>query len=75
MKSFSVSVCCSILVLLVLVFLSCGCSTFSKPGETAAEGHRRHLRTTRINQQETMADIDTVLMLDRPSRLTEKRIP
>jgi hypothetical protein len=75
MKSVSVSVCSVILVLLVLVFLPCGCSTFSQPGETAAEGHRRHLRTTRINQQETMADVDTVLMLDRSSRLTDKRIP
>jgi len=75
MKSVSVSVCSLILVLLALVFLPCGCSTFSQPGETAAEGHRRHLRTTRINQQETMADIDTILMLDRPSRLTDKRIP
>lgn len=77
MKSVSVSVCSVILVLalLVLVFLPCGCSTFSQPGETAAEGHRRHLRTARINQQEAMADIDAVLMLDRPSRLTDKRIP
>ncbi len=51
-----------------------GCS-ISQPGETAAEGHRRHQRVVRINQQEMMADIDTVLMLDEPSRLTDKRIP
>jgi hypothetical protein len=29
----------------------------------------------RINQQQTMADIDTALMLEGPSRLTDKRIP
>jgi len=77
MRNVSVFVCNGILViaLLVLVFMPFGCSSFSQPGETAAEGSRRHNRTTRINQQETMADIDTTLMLDRPSRLTDKRIP
>ena len=77
MKSVSVSVCKVILpvILLVLVFVPIGCSSFSQPGETAAEGHRRHQRMARINQQEMMADIDTVLMLDEPSRLTDKRIP
>jgi len=77
MKSISISVCIVILVaaLLILIFIPFGCSTFSQPGETAAEGHRRHLRTVRINQQELMADIDKALMLERPSRLTDKRIP
>jgi hypothetical protein len=72
----SVSVCKVILpvILLVLVFMPFGCSS-SQPGETAAEGHRRHRRMVRINQQEMMADIDTVLMLDEPSKLTDKRIP
>jgi hypothetical protein len=77
MKSVSISLFKVILaaILLVLIFVPFGCSSFSQPGETAAEGHRRHLRTARINQQELMADIDMVLMLDRPSRLTDKRIP
>ena len=77
MKSFSISLFKVILaaILLILIFVPFGCSSFSQPGETAAEGHRRHLRTARINQQELMADIDMVLMLDRPSRLTDKRIP
>jgi len=77
MKSISISVCIVILVaaLLILIFIPFGCSTFSQPGETAAEGHRRHLRTVRINQQELMADIDKALMLERPSSLTDKRIP
>jgi len=77
MKSVSVSVCKVILpvILLVLVFMPFGCSSTSQPGETAAEGHRRHQRMARINQQELMADIDTVLMLEEPSRLTDKRIP
>jgi hypothetical protein len=77
MKSVSISICTVILViaLLVLVFMPFGCSSFSQPGETAAEGHRRHQRVARINQQELMADIDTVLMTDEPSKLTDKRIP
>jgi hypothetical protein len=76
MKSVSVSVCKVILpvILLVLVFMPCGCS-FSQPGETTAEGHRRHLRMARINQQEMMQDTDKTLLLDEPSKLTDKRIP
>ena len=72
----SVSVCKVILpvILLVLVFMPFGCSS-SQPGETSAEGRRRHKRMARINQQEMMSDIDTVLMLDEPSKLTDKRIP
>ncbi len=76
MKSVFVSVCKVILpvIMLVLVFMPFGCSS-SQLGETSAEGHRRHKRMARINQQEMMADIDAVFMLDEPSRLTEKRIP
>jgi len=61
-------------VLCVLVFLPYGCSC-QQLGETAAEGHRRHKRVLRINQQEMMADIDRVFLLDEPSKLTETRIP
>jgi hypothetical protein len=77
MKSVSISVFKVILavILLVLVFVPFGCSSFSQPGETAAEGHRRHQRMARINQQELMADIDAVLLTDEPSKLTDKRIP
>lgn len=77
MKNVSVYVSNVILVLafFALIFMPLGCSSFSQPGETAAEGHRRHQRTARINQQEMMADIDAVLLLDRPSGLTDKRIP
>ena len=72
----SVSVCKVILIfaLFVLVFVTFGCSS-GQPGETAAEGHRRHQRVVRINQQEMMADIDKALLLDKPSKLTDKRIP
>jgi hypothetical protein len=77
MKSVSVSVCKLILVVtvMVFVFMPLGCNSLSQPGETAAEGNRRHNRVARINQQEMMADVDAVLMLDEPSRLSDKRMP
>ena len=76
MKSFSASVCKVILVvaLFALVFITFGCNT-SQPGETTAEGRRRHDRVARIKQQEMMSDIDTFLLIDQPSKLTDKRVP
>ena len=64
-----------LVVLLSLLFLApLGCS-MSQLGETSAEGHRRHKRNLRLSQQEAVTDIDQVLLLDEPSRLTDKRIP
>ena len=76
MKSISALVCKVLLVVVLGVFvvLPSGCST-TQLGETAAEGQRRHDRAMRINQSEFWADIDMFLLLDEPSRLTDKRIP
>ena len=76
MKSVSFSVCKAILgiVLCVLVFLPFGCG-WNQLGETTAEGHRRHKRVLRINNEAVMGDIDRFLLLDQPSKLTDKRIP
>lgn len=76
MKSVSVFVCKVVLsiALLAFIFTPFGCN-LSQPGETVAEGHRRHQRIARINQQELMSDIDKALLIDEPSRLTDKRIP
>jgi len=62
------------IILCVAAFGIFGCST-EQMGETAAEGHRRHLRTSRINRQALMEDIDVVFQMDRPTRLAEKKIP
>ncbi|MFA5239661.1 MAG: hypothetical protein WC476_08160 [Phycisphaerae bacterium] len=66
----------SSLLLTVLLFISVfwlvGCE---QPGEVADKGHRRHLRNLSINQQNMMTDIDRALLIDKPSRLTDKRIP
>jgi len=58
-----------------IVFLLNGCSSYEQPGETAAEGSRRHERVLRVNRQEMMTDIDRSLLLDEPSELTDLRMP
>ena len=62
-------------VVLVFIFLPCGCKSYEQMGETAAEGRRRHLRNQRIRQQQLMADLDSFMLIDKPSKLTDKRIP
>jgi len=76
MKSVSASVFKVILVVMLcaLVFLPGGCST-QQMGETTAQGEIRHQRNLRIDQQQMMADIDKTLLLEEPSRLTDRRIP
>lgn len=75
MKNTSVFVCKVLLVVVLgaLIFLPCGCGR--QLGETKAEASRRHKSVLRINHQEMMEDIDKVLLLDKPSKLTDKRIP
>jgi len=78
MKKTSIS---AILVglLCVIVFWLSGCLyaplDSSQPGETEAEGHRRHIRNVRIEQREMMQDLDRMFLLDQPSKLTDKKIP
>jgi len=75
MKSVSLHKVILSIVLTALFLLPCGCSSYEQPGETAAEGRRRHLRNERLQQQELMADIDTFMLTDKPSKLADKRIP
>jgi len=62
------------LVLCVLTFVSSGCS-WQHPGETVAEVNQRHDRKVRLDNQMLLSDLDRALLLDRPSRLTDKRLP
>ena len=64
-----------VVILLSLVVLSTGCCLFNQPGKTPAEVNRDHARMLRINQQELMADIDRAMLLDQPSKLTDKHLP
>ena len=59
-------------VLCLLGMLLSGCS---QPGETANEVGRRHDRVLQLNSQMLLFDVDRTLLLDRPSRLTDKRLP
>jgi hypothetical protein len=65
-----------LVVVLTASLLVCfGCSSYEQPGETTDEGRRRHLRNERINQSEFMGDLDTFMLSDKPSKLTDKRTP
>ncbi len=75
MKSVSVCKVILVVVLCALFLVPLGCKSYNQLGETAAEGHRRHKRALRINHQEMMHDLDAIMLLDKPSKLTEKRIP
>lgn len=61
-------------VAFVLGLVLSGCN-WQQPGETSKEVSRGHARTLRLNTQQMTADIDSVLLLDKPSTLTDKRIP
>ncbi len=75
MKSVSVCKVILVVVLCALFLVPLGCRSYDQLGETAAEGHRRHKRALRINRQEMMQDLDMLMLLDKPSKLTDKRIP
>jgi hypothetical protein len=64
-----------LVVALALVILGSGCGPWANPGETASEANRRRVRTLQINHSEMMADIDRFLLLDEPSRLTDRDLP
>ena len=75
MKSLSLRKVIMTMVLTALFLLPIGCSSYEQPGETTAEGRRRHLRNERIDQGGLMADIDKFFLTDEPSKLSDKRIP
>jgi hypothetical protein len=58
-------------VLASLIAVNTGCSAGS-PGETVSEVHRRHMRVINTDNQQIQDDIDAVLLLNKPSRLTDK---
>ena len=65
----------AVLFLVVMTLINSGCAYYHGQGETAQERARRQYRTSRVNANQLVEDIDKVLMLDEPSHLTEKRVP
>ena len=63
------------LIFLGMCLLLVGCGPYAGTGETSAERALRHKRAFRVNMGGLYDDIDRVLMLDRPSGLTENRLP
>ena len=59
----------------VLVLSTWGCKSWRTPGETSAEARRRRDRIFRANSEEMVSDMEAVLMLDRPSKLSDRRLP
>lgn len=54
----------------------CGCNGgVAQPGETPSEVNRRHAHVLNTHNQQLMADIDTFLLIDRPSKLGDLRVP
>lgn len=60
-------------LLCVAIFVLAGC--LEQPGEIEAKGHRRHLRNLSLNNQNMMSDLDRLLLMDKPSTLSDKKIP
>lgn len=60
-------------VLCVMVFCLCGC--WEQMGETTAEGSMRHQRKLRLDRQGLAEDVDVFWLMDKPSKLSERRIP
>ena len=74
MKNAFVSIILGVLLFTAAFWLG-GCKSYAQLGETDAEGNRRHKRVIRVNREEMMSDVDRVMLLDKPSRATDKRIP
>ena len=64
------------IVLSGVAFVASGClspgpfakESAAQPGETAAEGNRRHIRNARTDQQGMNQDFDAFWLTDKPSK-------
>ncbi len=68
-------------VLSAVAFIASGClspgpcakESSAQPGETVAEGNRRHIRNARTDQQGMMQDLDAFWLTDKSSKLSTFR--
>lgn len=68
-KVFKAAFCVCVLSLLVYCLTGCTCPA---SGETKEEVVRRHKRVYNNQLLEMQNDVDAILMIDRPSRLSDK---
>lgn len=68
------TLCFCLFAILIGSLAACGRIAKGSPGETASEVHTRHVGVVKTNWLEIQDDIDAVLMLDKPSRLSDKLI-
>jgi hypothetical protein len=73
-KGFSLRLFALAVGLYLCAFGLAGCKT-AQPGETADEINRKHARVLRLNSEMMMSDIDHFLLLDKPSMLSDRRVP
>ena len=62
-------------ILLTAILYVAGCQSYAQPGETEAEGQRRHNRVQQLQRQQFMRDLDRAGLVDRPSRASTLRQP
>lgn len=62
--------CFCIICATALCFSGC----FKATGETTSEVHQRHMRVINTQRRQMQNDIDSFLLLDKPSRLSDKVI-
>ncbi len=60
-----------VVLLAAVSTLTTGCAA---PGLTKKEVHRRHIETINNNSLQMQDDIDAVLLLDRPGRLSNMMV-
>ena len=61
------------LCFVAVIFFAAGCT--EQLGETKKEGSIRHTRNARINRSELMEDLDKIFHFDKPSKLSDRRVP
>ena len=59
-------------ILCVTALCISGC--FKGPGETTSQVHQKHMRVINTSRRQMQDDIDSTLLLDKPSRLSDKVI-
>lgn len=66
-RNFRVIFCVCVLCSMGVCLMGCG-----TPGETSAEVNRRHNNAIRTESLQMQDDVDALLMIEQPSKLSDK---